>query len=406
MTKALTAEQEKIKASGKYVGVFPFEFDDTTAAAEIPSWIHLIPIGEWDHNAYGPIIITASGIAQFKKNFDAQIRKGVFITAGHEGFAELPAQGWITKVEARDTGLWGMIDWTQLGKETLSDKQYKFFSPEFYLEYADPETHEVYQNVLTGGALTKSPYFKELEAVVFSDKNISTQIKDNTMDIKTILKKKFAERTAEEVKFLADNKAKFDDADTAQVSQEETDAAAAKEKETGDANEAAGKNRDGSEKVQASTKVLVAKDGKIEMSEAEYKALTGKADQGAAAFAELNKAKLNAVVSKLVMSETNKAGRFAPKSETNLRAFIEKLDDAQRTQFSDLIAQLPEAKLFKELGATGAGEGASAGTVAAELDQKVSKVMADDKLSYSEALRKVFSDNKGLEDRYDAELRA
>lgn len=49
---ALTPEQEKMRASGKYVGIFPFQFD-ATVDGKIPTTIQLIPIGHWDHNVYG-----------------------------------------------------------------------------------------------------------------------------------------------------------------------------------------------------------------------------------------------------------------------------------------------------------------------------------------------------------------
>lgn len=403
MTKALTAEQETMKASGKYVGVFPFEFAEQTEKGAIPSEVHLIPIGQWDHDLYGPIVINASDIQQFKRNFEAGIRKGVFITAGHEGFEELPAQGWITAVDARDTGLWGTVEWNELGKETLSDKQFKFFSPEFYLQYADPETHEVYERVLTGGALTKSPYFKELQAVVFSDKNISNKLKFKNMDIQTILKKKASERTAEEKDFLEQNKDSMsEDEKTSYAEVDEEDggeqvSASEKEaKEKGDANEAAGLNRDGSKKIVANEK------GMVQMSEAEYKVLSAKANEGAAAFAELSKAKLNTAVKGLVMSEGNKTGRFLPKTETALATFMEKLDDTQRKAFADLIGQLPKADVFGEKGDSGASR---AGTVMAEVNAKVDVLMASDKnLKYADAVKRVFGETPGLQDRYDAEL--
>jgi hypothetical protein len=418
----LEAALNKARASSKYVGVFPFEFDDSTAAGQIPQWIHLIPIGAWDHDAYGPIVISPRDIQQFAQNFNANLRKGVFITAGHENMSELPAQGWITQVQARDTGLWGMVDWTQLGKETLSDKQYKFFSPEFYLEYADPETHEVYQNVLTGGALTKSPYFKELEAVVFSDKNLINKFSDKNMNIADILKKKKGERTAEEKDFLKKHKDEMSEAQKTQYAEDSNDddesdedqdgddddtkkrkaakrasKKAASEKAEGDANEAKGLNRDGSKKLVADEK------GNVQISAAEYAALKGQADKGASAFAELEKAKLNTAVTALVMSESNKAGRFLPKSEDTIRSFMQTLNDDQRKVFADLIGQLPDAKVFKEVGDTGAGAGA--GTVEKELDMKVTAIMASDKtLKYSDALKRAFSENDGLEKRYRDEL--
>jgi hypothetical protein len=209
MTAMKTCEAKfKEKASDKFIGVFPFQFDEEageSGVAEIPDTIHLIPIGQWQHDAYGPITITASDIREFVQNFNAGIRKGVPITAGHEGMMELPAVGWIQKVEARDDGLWGTVSWTELGEEALEDRQYKFFSPEFYRDYEDPQDHQIYRNVITGGALTKAPYFKELEAVVFSEKILKTNFNEKTMTIAEILAKKMEELSDEEKTFIKEH---------------------------------------------------------------------------------------------------------------------------------------------------------------------------------------------------------
>lgn len=414
MTKTLSPELQKKKLSEKYRGVFRFEFDEPTneneAAVSIPDTIHLIPIGQWEHDLYGPILITAADIREFAQNFNAKIRKGVPITAGHEGFAELPATGWISQVEARDNGLWGMVEWNDIGKEALSDKQYKFFSPEFYRDYEDPETHQLYRNVITGGALTKSPYFKELEAIVFSEPKLIKKFSNNekdTMDLATILAKPIESLDDAEKAFIKEHKAELTpeqltshtaivDEAKAETDEEKT---AREEKEKGDANEAAGLNRDGSakEQVQASEKVQI--------SAAELAILRSQADEGAKAFAELKKAKLSESVKALTFSNTNKSGKFLPKSTDTLRAFIETLNDAQHAKFTALIAELPTQVQFAEIG-TGAG---TEGTAKAEVDAKIEqKLTAAEKagkpMKYSEALKEVMSENEGLEERFDSEL--
>ncbi len=421
MTK--TVVKEKQKANEKLVGIFPLEFSSGKAQADdapaIPDTIHLIPIGQWEHDLYGPILITASDIREFVQNFNMGIRKGVFITAGHEGYAELPAVGWVTKVEARDDGLWGEVEWNNLGTGILTDKQFKFFSPEFYRDYEDPQSHQIYRNVMTGGALTKSPYFKELEAVVFSEKNIK-KFNNNNMDLQALLAKDITTLTDEEKAFIKSHaselteeqktshtaiieevKTETEEEKTARETKEAADKTAAdEEKAKGDANEAAGLNRDGSEKtadqMQASDKKIV------QISASELQLLRNKADQGVAAFAELQKAKLETAVSTLLFSETNKAGKFLPKSADSLRKFMAELNESQRATFSGLLAQLPAKQIFTE---DGDGSGTAEGTAQAEVDAKVEKKMSENKgMKYSEALKLVMSENKGLEERFDSEL--
>ena len=407
------------KSRAKYIGIFPLEFAEAEGVS-IPGTIHLIPIGQWEHDLYGPILITFADIREFAQNFNAGVRKGVFITAGHEGFEELPATGWITSVEAKEDGLWGDVEWNELGKATLSDKQYKFFSPEFCRDFEDPQTHQLYRNVLTGGALTKSPYFKELEAIVFSEKNLKAKFntsENNIMNLQELLAKKIEELTDEEKAFIKAHKdelteeqkvshtAVVDDAST-ETEEEKT---AREEKEKGDANEAAGLNRDGSAKEDApagdGTEVKASE--KVTINASELKILREKADQGALAFADLEKRKLDDSVGALTYSATNKNGKFLPKTADKLRTFMAKLSSEQRLAFSALVNDLPKTQVFNE---EGGSANAAEGTAEAEVEAKVAeKIAASEKsgktMKYSEALRLVMSENEGLETRFDSELK-
>ena len=406
----------------------PLEFDedgDATedAAVAIPSTIHIIPTGEWNHDLYGPMSITNSDIKEFMQNFNANVRKGVFITAGHEGFQELPAVGWMSSLEMRDNGLWANVEWNDLGRETLSDKQYKFFSPEFYRDYEDPQTHQIYRNVLTGGALTKSPYFKELEAVVFSDK-FTKKFNDNKndMNLADLLAKDITTLSDEEKAFIKANKDQLTEEqktshtaviDEPAPAETEEEKAAREEKEKGDANEAAGLNRDGSAKeapadaggegeapADTATQVTASE---IAKDPQKFAQLVKDAEEGRKAFAELRKNKLDTATAGMMFSENNReSGKFLPKSEATLRAFIETLSEKQMQSFSALVAQLPSTTLFTE---EGAAETFAEGTAVAEVEHKIKAAQAaDNKLTYADALKKVMSENKGLSERYNAEV--
>jgi hypothetical protein len=208
MTKKFQTQFAKTKGNnGSFKGMFELEFDDKKGD-KIPDTIHLIPIGAWEHDLYGPIIINASDIREYIQNFNAGIRKGVFITAGHEGFQELPAVGWIVELEQRDTGLWGKVNGTKRVKNYFLTKHSNTSHRNCVGINEDPQTHQFYRNVMTGGALTKSPYFKELEQIVFSEKaikNFSNNNKDTTMDLKTLLDKDMTTLSDEEKAFIKAN---------------------------------------------------------------------------------------------------------------------------------------------------------------------------------------------------------
>lgn len=395
----------------KLIGVFPFKFDDSVDGSAIPDVIQLIPVGQWDHDLYGKIIITASDIREYEQNFNAKIRKGVYITAGHEGFEELPASGWVMSVESRADGLWGKVEWTGLGKGQLADKQFKYFSPELSRDYEDPQTHELHRNVITGGALTKSPYFKELQTIVFSDKDINKTINEekNMLKLEEIVAKKVEDLNDEEIAFLKEHQSELTEdqknAFTAVIDEPETDeektAREAKEKEA--ANIAAGLNADGSAKEDGDAAAALSDKNvkKVSISMSELALLRQKADQGQQAFAELRKQKLDSAVTALVFSTNNQNGKFMPKSTAGLRAFMESLNADQTAKFSALLKELPDnVTSFKEIGSNNGSEG----TAMAEVEIKVNLKMSEKKMKYSDALREVMSENKGLEERYDGEL--
>jgi len=416
----MTKQFKQLAKNAKYTTSVA-AFDENKKSTKIPDDIHLIPIGEWAHDMYGPIIITASDIREFAQNFNAEIRKGVFITAGHEGWDELPAVGWITKVEARDNGLWGTVEWNEYGKGVLTDKQWKFFSPELVRDYEDPENHQLYRNVLTGGALTKSPYFKELQAIMFSEKKLQTNFNDNNtmLILEEVLAKDISTLTDEEKAFVKEHASELTDEqkvthaefikedEVAETEEEKTAREAAEAQAVKDANVAAGLNEDGSPKDGGGEDAGAPGDDtqinaseKVTIKASELAILRQKADEGAQAFKELHKTKIASAVSSLVFSESNKAGRFLPKSKDNLSAFMESLNDAQRAKFSALITEIPKSISFAEMG----GEG-NEGNSFAEVESKVeAKMKGNTKLSYSEALKEVMSENEGLEQRYDEGL--
>lgn len=417
----LEAILEKAKASDKHFGMLPLQFDEDADAEDdnrvpVPDTIHVIPVGSWQHDLYGEITITASDIREFVMNFNAKVRNGVFITAGHEGMQELPAVGWFSEVEARPDGLWGKVDWNDEGKELLSDKAFKFFSPEFFVQYEDPQTHQMYRHVLTGGALTKEPYFKELTPIVFSEPKTNKFNEPNTMDLTALVAKKVEELTDEEKAFLKEHKAELTEeqktALTAVIDEPETpeqkEAREKKEAEDKAAKEAADKAAaDAAAAATATeaagtTEVNASEKSVVQISASELAVLRKKADEGQLAFAELQKQKLDAAVTKLVCSESNKAGKFLPKSQNTLRAFMETLSEAQRAKFSELLNELPKTQIFSEVGTGEANEV----TETSEVEAKVqAKMKADSKLKYSEALKIVMSEEKGLEERYDRSLK-
>jgi len=134
--------------------------------------IEVLQSGEWEHPQYGIIRITEDDIDKFVQSFDDGVRK-VDIAIDQEHMPEKGAAGWYKSlrkvVEDGKAKLTASVEWTALGKQLLNDGVFKYFSPEFDFDYEDMETHEAFDNVLIGGALTNRPYFKSLAPVMLSE---------------------------------------------------------------------------------------------------------------------------------------------------------------------------------------------------------------------------------------------
>lgn len=355
--------------------------------------VHIIPTGKWDHPAYGEMEITPKDIKEFKKNFDAKIRKGVPITAGHDGFAESNAMGWITEVvDKGKKGLFAIIEWTKQGKTLLEEKSFKYFSPEYYREYEDPETRKKYANVLTGGALTNSPYFKKLKAVVFSDQDL-INFNEKSMTIEEILKKDVADLTDEDKTAIKEadltDEQKVDYKD---ILEEETEEKEEKEEKEETEEKTEEEEDEGKEEVKGS---------EVKISAAELQILKSNANAGAEAMKQLNEQNIAKVATKFEFSEANKDnGKFLPKSKDKVVSFMCSLSKEQNEKFQEILTELPKVELFGELGDSGS-EGKSA---MSEIEEKIKELQKEDSaMTYADGLKSVLASNPELSKKYDEE---
>lgn len=393
---------------------FPIQlFNESGTGVAIPDEIHIVPTGKWDHPVYGEMEITSDDIAEFHRNFKDGVRLDLRITAGHDNGmsgGELPAIGWFKELYDRGVnGLWAYVEWTDEGKKLLSDRAFKYFSPEFFQVYQDPETGEKRENVLVGGALTNSPYFKELTPVVaFSEPSIMKQFNSQTMDIKDILAKKPEELSAEEKAFLVEHKAEL--TDEQKTAFESVIPAEGGEDEGGEGTGDGAGDGDGNGEGAAPAPLTASETNRggktISMSEAEVSALKKAANDGAMAFAEVEKMKLNAEVEKLTFSESNKEGRILPKQKEAVVAFMFSLNTKQRDQFRNIISTLPTKQIFGELGDGGSTNATTLDGVAKEVkDAANAEIKASEgKLDYASAVQKVFAEKPDLKRRYDDAL--
>ena len=142
-------------------------FDDAGKAPPI----HALTTGTWNHPMYGEVKITPERVKRFAENVNNKVRgQDLDIDYDHKA-RDGRAAGWIIAAENRDGDLYLNIDWTTAAKEAIKNKEYRYFSPELSDEWEDPRTSKKYQDVLAGGALTNRPFFKQLAALNFAEFN-------------------------------------------------------------------------------------------------------------------------------------------------------------------------------------------------------------------------------------------
>lgn len=142
-------------------------------------WVQLIRTGEFDHDWFGKFVITEETLRSFKLNFDRKVRKvDLAVDYFHETLAE--AAGWFKEIELRenDTQLWIRVEWTDKAKQKILDKEIRYISADFVMDYVDAETKEEFGATLYGAGLTNRPHVKGMQPV-FSEECVKQQINNN-----------------------------------------------------------------------------------------------------------------------------------------------------------------------------------------------------------------------------------
>lgn len=134
---------------------------------EIPKSVQLFRTGTFYHSEYGKFDITRAVLQDLKKNFDAQVR-GIDLAIDYKHENEDIAAGWIKDIQLSDDGqeLWADVDWTKRGQAVLSEKEFRYLSPEFTFQYEDNETLKKFGPTLLGAGLTNRPTIKKMAPVV------------------------------------------------------------------------------------------------------------------------------------------------------------------------------------------------------------------------------------------------
>ncbi|KHQ53002.1 phage protease [Mameliella alba] len=109
-----------------------------TALTGAPDWVQLVPLGEV--KARDGRRFVNDDPARVLALFDAA-KIDLVIDYEHQAdrpeatrSGPVPAAGWIKELAARDTGIWGRVEWTDRARQMIAAREYRFLSPSLLAE--------------------------------------------------------------------------------------------------------------------------------------------------------------------------------------------------------------------------------------------------------------------------------
>jgi len=140
------------------------QFDDNS----LSSWIQAFPVGKYQHPTYGEINVTPERVQKFAASVNSKVRgTDLDIDYDHKVDTKIAA-GWVQAAEARPDGLYLHVNWTPAAAKKIKDKEYRYFSPEYVDSWTD-NSGATHSDVLFGGALTNRPFLKNIQPVNLSE---------------------------------------------------------------------------------------------------------------------------------------------------------------------------------------------------------------------------------------------
>lgn len=326
----------------------------------LPAEIMVLPVGEWETIKYGMVTVTVEHIKEMIANFYKGVRVGVPIDVDHDAGK---AAGWIKDLMNKDDrSLWARVEWTPYGEELLRGRLYRFFSPEFSLDFVDPETQERHGAVFIAGTLTNRPLFKEIEPIVSHEltKNDQCSTIRGNMDVQEVLSKPVEEITEEEKAFLRDHREELTEEQRKTILAEEAEEKEDREVEhvNGDQNQAL-KEEEEEEKQEERQETSEEQQQTVQASESdtitihasELEAIKQMAEEGKKAKEALLRFQTEQEVERTLLFHEG-GGKIAPKAKNALVSLLLSFTEEQRRLFSEVMDAVPEKKLFVERGSS------------------------------------------------------
>ena len=119
--------------------------DPRELGSDPPEWILLLPAGSPVRLRDGRTFASAGAEAVIAGWRRGIVDLPVDIDHASTWSDGAPAYGWVTAMEARDGAVWGRVEWTNEGRQTITSRRYRYYSPTFSIRAtADALGREIY----------------------------------------------------------------------------------------------------------------------------------------------------------------------------------------------------------------------------------------------------------------------
>lgn len=140
------------------------------ASEPVPKKVQVLKVGTFFDKRYGTFEITPEMLVSMKDNYDRNVRK-LSLAFDYEHESDGVAAGWWqgVKLENNAQELWADVEWTPSGQKRLADREYRYVSADFAINYIDNETLKDHGPTLLGAALTNRPVIKGMDPITLTE---------------------------------------------------------------------------------------------------------------------------------------------------------------------------------------------------------------------------------------------
>lgn len=133
-------------------------------------FVHLVPLGEFHHPESGKLqVIDGRAVEAILHNFKVEATKprfaGLLVDQDHFSYdldKSSESYGWVKELAKGADGIWGRIEFSDLGEQAVKNRRYKFVSPVFN-QFESLDAKRVRPLRLDSVGLTNNPNLKGME---------------------------------------------------------------------------------------------------------------------------------------------------------------------------------------------------------------------------------------------------